>query len=77
MATRYNEPHAYLRMRQRRVDEREVEQALWTGRDRHESHKTRPGSYWAPVPGRRNLWVLYRRLDGDDLVITVTPRAGR
>ena len=77
MATRYNEPHALLRMDQRGVSEADVEQALWTSRDRHEKHETRPGSFWAPVPERRNLWVLYRPLDGDDFVITVAPRPGR
>jgi hypothetical protein len=77
MATRYSEPHAHLRMHQRHVDENEVEQALWTRRDRHEEHETRRGSFWAPIPERRNLWVLYRRLDGDDFVITVTPRVGK
>ena len=77
MATRYNEPHARLRMHQRGVDQSEVEQALWTARERHAGHESRPGSFWATVPGRKNLWVLYRRLDGDDFVITVTARAGR
>lgn len=77
MATRYSEPHAYIRMRHRGISESEVEEALWTRRENHERHATRQGSYWAPVPGRRNTWVLYRRLDGDDFVITVTPRVGK
>lgn len=77
MAIRYNEPHGQLRMRARGVTPEDVEVALWTHRERHERHESRPGSFWAPVPGRRNLWVLYRPLDGDDFVITVAPRAGK
>lgn len=64
-------------MAQRGVSEGEVEQALWTARGRHEQHATRQGSFWAPIAGRANVWVLYRALGGDDFVITVTPRAGR
>lgn len=77
MATLYHEPHARLRMRQREVSEADVQQALWTRRERHELHETRQGSFWAPIEGSRSLWVLYRPLDGDDFVITVTPRAGK
>jgi hypothetical protein len=77
MATLYDEPHAQIRMRQRGATEADVQQALWTRRERHEPHATREGSFWAPIEGSRNLWVLYRPLDGDDFVITVAPRAGK
>ena len=77
MAVRYSEPHAPLRMHQRGVDQTEVERALWTERERHEAHRHRRGSFWAAIPGRTNLWVLYRRLEGDDFVITVTARSNK
>ena len=77
MATLYNEPHAQLRMSQRGVTEADVQVALWTNREGHDQHATRTGSFWAPIEGSRNLWVLYRPLDGDDFVITVTPRSGK
>jgi hypothetical protein len=77
MATLYNEPHARIRMHQRGISEADVQQALWTRRERHEPHATRAGSFLAPLEGARNLWVLYRPLDGDDFVITVTPRPGK
>lgn len=64
-------------MAQRGVSEDDVQVALWTDRLRHEQHSQRAGSFWAPIEGRENLWVLYRPLDGDDFVITVTPRPGR
>ena len=64
-------------MHQRGVDRAEVERALWSARERHEEHRIRPGSFWATVPERENLWVLYRRLDEDDFVITVTARSGK
>ncbi|MBA2461112.1 MAG: hypothetical protein H0V45_05010 [Actinobacteria bacterium] len=57
--------------------EDDVEEALWTRRERHDRHESRTGSFWAPISGRQNLWVLYRRLNGDDFVITVTPRSGK
>jgi hypothetical protein len=77
MGTRFNTPHAQLRMHGRGVSEADVQEALWTKRERHECHAIRPGSFWARIPGSRNLWVLYRRLDGDDFVVTVTPRSGK
>lgn len=49
-----------------------VQQLIRSGS--HERHESRPGSFYAPVPGRKNLWVLYRPLNGDEFVITVTPR---
>lgn len=64
-------------MQRRSVTFEEVQVAIWTRREAHPPHEMRAGSYWAPVLGRRNLWVLYRPLDGDDLVITVTPRSRR
>jgi hypothetical protein len=73
MSTRYSEPHALLRMHERHVTQEEVQQALWTRREHHPPHRDRPGSFWAPIAGR-DLAVLYRRLDGDDFVITVCPR---
>lgn len=76
MATRFNDPHAHLRMQARGVSDEDVNDALWTNRARHEAHEFRAGSFYAPVPGRKNLWVLYRPLNGDDFVITVTPRPG-
>jgi hypothetical protein len=76
MATLFNDPHAHLRMQARGVSDDDVHDAVWTNRARHERHATRPGSFYAPVPGRKNLWVLYRPLNGDDFVITVTPRPG-
>jgi hypothetical protein len=75
MATFYSEPHAQLRMAQRGVNEQEVQQALWSGRANHEKHETRSGSFWAPVPGKPKLFVLYRPSNGDDFVITVSPRS--
>lgn len=73
MSTRYNQPHALIRMHERGVTTYDVQQALWTHRDRHVPHGSRFGSFWAPIAGR-NLSVLYRRLEGDDFVITVCPR---
>lgn len=73
MSTRYNEPHALQRMHERGVTMEDVQQALWTRRERHVPHADRPGSFWAPIAGC-GLYVLYRRLDGDDFVITVAPR---
>jgi hypothetical protein len=63
-------------MQSRGVSDKDVNDALWTNRTRHEAHEFRAGSFYAPVPGRKNLWVLYRPLNGDDFVITVTPRPG-
>jgi len=61
-------------MRERHVTDTDVDDALSTRRARHEEHSTRPGSYWAQIE-HQNMWVLYRPLhDGDDFVITVTPR---
>ncbi len=74
MATLFNDPHAHLRMQARGISVEDVNDALWTDRSRHERHESRPGSFYAPVRGRKNLWVLYRPLNGDDFVITVTPR---
>ena len=63
-------------MAQRNTRKADVQVALWSGRERHERHETRLGSFWAPIVGR-DLWVLYRPLSGDDYVITVTRRPSR
>jgi hypothetical protein len=64
-------------MNSRGVTEAQVEEALWTARTSHEPHHTRPGSYYARVPAKPSMWVVYRPLNGDDFVITVTPRTGK
>ncbi len=48
-------------MQSRGVSDKDVNDALWTNRTRHEAHEFRTGSFYAPVPGRKNLWVLYAR----------------